>query len=53
MIAQGLTSRRIAKKLGISVDTAIGHRRELMRRLDLHSAADLTRYAIRQGIVRD
>ncbi len=46
LVAKGMTSAEIAKQLNISTDTAIGHRRELMKKLGLHNAVDLTRYAI-------
>jgi len=32
--------------------TAVSHRRDLMRKLQLHNAADVTRFAIRHGLVR-
>jgi len=49
--AEGLTSNRIAIRLGISVRTAETHRSNVMHKLDVHSQADLTRYAIRRGII--
>jgi len=49
--AEGLTSNRIAIRLGISVRTAETHRAKVMNKLDVHSQADLTRYAIRRGII--
>ena len=51
LIAEGHTTKEIAKALGISVKTAEAYRGELMRALDLHDIASLTRYAIRMGIV--
>ena len=51
LIAKGLTSAEIAKRLGISTTTVITHRRNLMRTLGLHSAAELTSYAIKNRIV--
>ena len=50
LIAQGLTSTQIAAQLHISTATALTHRRDLMRKLGLHSTASLTRYAIEQGL---
>lgn len=50
MIPHGATSRDIANRLGISPLTARKHRENLMRKLDLHSAAELTAYAIRLGL---
>jgi DNA-binding NarL/FixJ family response regulator len=51
LIAEGNTTKKIAKKLGISVKTAEAYRGELMKALDIHDIASLTRYAIRMGIV--
>lgn len=50
LVAKGFTSVQIAKELNIAPSTADAHRRNIMRKLDLHSIADLTRYAIRNGI---
>lgn len=51
LIAEGHSTQEIADLLCISPKTARGHRSSLMAKLDLHSTADLTRYAIRQGLV--
>jgi DNA-binding NarL/FixJ family response regulator len=51
LIAAGLTSAQIAARLNISQTTVITHRRNLMRKLGLHSAAELTAYAIKNKIV--
>jgi DNA-binding NarL/FixJ family response regulator len=51
LIAEGNTTKIIAKKLGISVKTAESYRGELMTALDIHDVAGLTRYAIRTGII--
>jgi len=50
LIAEGRSSPAIAKELGVSTSTVETHRRNIMRKLDLHSVADLTRYAIREGL---
>jgi two-component system NarL family response regulator len=50
LIAEGGTSKTIAAKLGISPATVEAHRRNVMKKLDIHSVAELTRYAIRQGL---
>jgi DNA-binding NarL/FixJ family response regulator len=50
MIAQGMRSQAIGEQLHISVSTVEVHRRNLMRKLGLHTIAELTRYAIREGI---
>lgn len=51
LVAEGHSTREIADLLHISVKTVETHRAELMRRLDIHDIAGLTRYAIRHGIV--
>jgi DNA-binding NarL/FixJ family response regulator len=52
LLAEGKTSKEVAVALKLSVKTAETHRTNLMRKLDLHSVADLTRYAVRNGIVQ-
>jgi DNA-binding NarL/FixJ family response regulator len=52
LLAEGKTSKEVAVALHLSVKTAETHRTNLMRKLDLHSVADLTRYAVRNGIVQ-
>lgn len=51
LIAEGNSTRGIAGRLFISTKTVETHRSNLMEKLDLHGTADLTRYAIRMGIV--
>lgn len=50
-LAEGKRSARIAHELDISVSTVEVHRRNIMNKLGLHSSVELTRYAIREGIV--
>ena len=50
LLAGGNTSTQIGKSLGIATGTVDVHRRNIMRKLDLHNVADLTRYAIREGL---
>ncbi|NMG27894.1 response regulator [Aromatoleum evansii] len=50
LIAEGHTSGRIAERLHLAASTVEVHRRNIMRKLDLHSVAELTKYAIRNGI---
>ncbi|HEY3974173.1 MAG TPA: response regulator transcription factor [Candidatus Sulfotelmatobacter sp.] len=52
LLAEGKTSKEVAVTLNLSVKTAETHRTNLMRKLNLHSVADLTRYAVRNGIVQ-
>ena len=51
LIADGLTNSEIGEKLGISHKTVDRHRENIMRKLDLHSRIDLTKYAIREGLI--
>jgi DNA-binding NarL/FixJ family response regulator len=50
LIAEGRTTKQIAEKIGISPKTVDTHRQQIMRKLDLHSVAELTKYAVREGI---
>jgi DNA-binding NarL/FixJ family response regulator len=52
LLAEGKTSKEVAVTLHLSVKTAETHRTNLMPKLGLHSVADLTRYAVRNGIVQ-
>jgi two-component system NarL family response regulator len=49
-LAGGQTSAQIAEKLAIATGTVEVHRRNIMRKLDLHNVAELTKYAIREGL---
>jgi DNA-binding NarL/FixJ family response regulator len=49
-LAGGKTSAQIAEKLGIATSTVEVHRRNIMRKLGLHNVAELTKYAIREGL---
>jgi two-component system response regulator NreC len=51
LIAEGKTTKEIAVILGVSVKTAESHRSSLMGKLDIHSTAEVVRYAIRRGMV--
>ncbi len=50
LIAEGLTTRAVAERLFISPKTVETHRARIMRKLDVHSTAELVRYAIRAGL---
>jgi two-component system, NarL family, response regulator NreC len=50
LLAEGLTSPQIGKRLFIATSTVETHRRSIMRKLDIHSVADLTKWAIREGL---
>ncbi len=50
LVVEGLASKQIAAKLNISVKTVDSHRHQIMERLDLHSVAELTKFAVREGL---
>lgn len=50
LLAEGKSSPAIARQLHIAPSTVDVHRRNIMRKLDLHNVADLTKYALRQGL---
>lgn len=52
LLAEGRTSREIARYLNISLKTAMTHRSNLMAKLQLHSRTELIKYAIRKGVIR-
>jgi len=51
LIAEGHSTKDIARTLNISVKTVETHRAQLMDRLDIHDIASLVRYAIKMGLV--
>ena len=51
LIAGGKNTKTIAFDLGISVKTVEAHRRQIMRKLKIHSVAELTKYAISEGLI--
>ncbi|MFA7268151.1 MAG: response regulator transcription factor [Sterolibacterium sp.] len=51
MVAEGNTSVQISAQLHIAVGTVEAHRYNIMRKLNLHSIAELTKYALRQGLI--
>jgi DNA-binding NarL/FixJ family response regulator len=51
LVAAGWSSQRIADELVISINTVDRHRQNLLGKLGLHDRVDLTRYAIRRGLV--
>ncbi len=50
LIAEGYSNKSIASKLGLSVRTVETHRARIMRKLNTHSTAGLTKFAISQGM---
>lgn len=51
MVAEGKVNKQIAAELCLSVKTVDKHRQELMKKLNIHDVAGLTRYAISKGII--
>jgi len=51
LVAEGERTAEIAERLHISHATVETHRRNIMRKLDLHTAAALTKFAIREGLI--
>jgi DNA-binding NarL/FixJ family response regulator len=51
LIADGLSAKEIASKLGISTKTVEAHRTSLMRKLGARKATELVRYALRHGLL--
>src|SRR5262249_49696370 len=50
-ISEGLSNKEIASRLGVGVRTVETHRERIMRKLDIHSVAGLTKFAISHGLV--
>lgn len=50
LLSEGLNAKEVAAELGISDKTVHAFRAQVMRKLDLHSMAELTKYAIRHGL---
>lgn len=50
LLAEGMTSPQIGESLMITTRTVETHRRNIMRKLDIHNIAELTKYAIREGL---
>jgi DNA-binding NarL/FixJ family response regulator len=51
LIAAGNSTKQAAAALGITFKTAVGHRSQLMKKLNIHDTASLVRYAIRAGFI--
>ncbi len=52
LVAEGKTTKEVAKLLGISVKTAESHRTRIMEKLEIHETASLVRYAVRRGLIQ-
>jgi len=51
LLAEGNTTKQIAKKLDISIKTVESHRITMLKKLNIPSIAELTKYAIKEGII--
>ena len=51
LVAEGNTTKEIARLLNVSFKTAESHRNHIMKKLDIHEVAGLVRYAIRKGML--
>lgn len=51
LIAEGRTTKDVARLLGVTVKTAETHRTQLMKKIGARSVAEVVRYAIRSGVV--
>ena len=50
LVADGKSSKDVATELGVAVSTVETHRRQIMDKLELRTIAELTKYAIREGL---
>ena len=53
LVAEGYTNNQIAERLVISPKTVDTHRTHVMDKLNLHSRAELVKYAMRRGLLED
>lgn len=52
LIAEGATSKDVARQMGVGLRTVETYRERMMRKLDIHSVAGLTKFALSAGIIR-
>jgi len=50
LITEGKTTKEIARQMALSVKTIESHRQQIINKLNIHSIAELTKYAIREGL---
>ena len=51
LIAEGRSTKDVARLLGVSIKTAETHRTQLMKKIGARSVAEVVRYAVRNGVV--
>jgi DNA-binding NarL/FixJ family response regulator len=51
LLVEGMSTKQIASSLRLSIKTIESHRSRIMKKIDINNIADLTRYAIREGII--
>ena len=51
LVAEGRTSGEIATTLSLALNTVETHRKQIMKKLDLHKTAELVRFALRKQVV--
>jgi len=51
LVAHGFSGKQISNTLGISIKTVDGRKRSIMKKLDLHNIAELTKFAIKEGLI--
>jgi DNA-binding NarL/FixJ family response regulator len=51
LVAEGHSTKEIARRLDVAVKTVDTHRTQLMKQLDIHEVAGLVRYAVRNGLI--
>ena len=51
LLVEGMSAKQVALQLGLSVKTVEGNRRQAMEKVDVDNLVDLTKYAIREGLI--
>ena len=51
LIAEGLSSKEIARHLGVSFKTVVSHRTHLLEKVGVHNVVGLVRYAVREKVI--